>query len=53
MPRTVHVHAETAVRVLAINRADFVALLEAEPRIAIAMLRDVATRLAQMLDVPH
>lgn len=53
MPRAVRVHAETPVRVLAINRADFLALLESEPRIALAMLRVVATRLAEMLDAPH
>jgi len=53
IPRTVRVRAETPVRVLAINRADFVALLESEPRIAMAMLRVVATRLAQMLDPPQ
>jgi CRP-like cAMP-binding protein len=53
IPRTVRVRAETPVRVLAINRADFLALLESQPRIAMAMLRVVATRLAQMLDVPQ
>jgi CRP-like cAMP-binding protein len=53
IPRTVRVRAETPVRVLAINRADFRALLESQPRIAMAMLRVVATRLAQMLDVPQ
>ena len=53
IPRTVRVRAQTPVRVLAINRADFLALLESEPRIATAMLRVVATRLAQMLDLPQ
>jgi len=53
IPRTVRVRAQTPVRVLAIDRADFLALLESQPRIALAMLRVVATRLAQMLDVPQ
>ena len=53
IPRAVRVRAETPVRVLAINRADFLALLESQPRIAMAMLRVVATRLAQMLDLPQ
>ena len=53
IPRTVRVRAQTPVRVLAINRADFLALLESQPRIAMAMLRVVATRLAQMLDLPQ
>ncbi len=53
MPRAARVHAETPARALAINRADFLALLESEPSIAIAMLRVVATRLAHLLDGPH
>jgi CRP-like cAMP-binding protein len=53
MPRAARVRAETPVRALAINRADFLALLESEPSTAIAMLRVVATRLAHMLDAPH
>ena len=53
MPRAARVRAETPVRALAINRPDFLLLLESEPSIAIAMLRVVATRLAHMLDAPH
>jgi CRP-like cAMP-binding protein len=53
MPRATRVRAETPVRALAISRADFLALLESEPSIAIAMLRIVATRLAHLLDAPH
>jgi CRP-like cAMP-binding protein len=53
MPRAARVHAATPVRLIAINRADFFALLESEPRIAMAMLRVVATRLVHMLDAPH
>jgi hypothetical protein len=53
MPRAARVRAEKPVRALAISRADFLALLESEPSIAIAMLRVVATRLAHMLDAPH
>ena len=51
-PRTARVVADTDVRCLAISRADFRRLLESEPRIALAMLRVVATRLARMLDAP-
>ena len=44
--RTARVRAATQVRCLAIGRADFARLLEAEPRIAVAMLPVLARRLA-------
>jgi CRP-like cAMP-binding protein len=44
-PRTARVHALSAVRCLAIGRADFADLLEREPRIAVAMLPVLARRL--------
>jgi CRP-like cAMP-binding protein len=45
-PRTARVRASTAVRCLAIARADFAKLLDSEPRIAVAMLPVLARRLA-------
>jgi CRP-like cAMP-binding protein len=44
--RTARVRAKTPVRCLAINRMDFAALLEQQPRIAAAMLPVLARRLA-------
>ena len=53
LPRAARVWAETDLRCLAISRRDFRELLDEEPRIAAAMLRVVAERLARMLDHPH
>ena len=53
LPRAARVFAAEPVRCLAISRADFAGLLESEPRMAVAMLRVVAGRLARMLDAPH
>jgi CRP-like cAMP-binding protein len=50
-PRTARVRATTPVRCLAIARADFARLLETEPRIAVAMLRVLARRLADTTHV--
>ena len=46
---TARVRATSPVRCLAIRRADFTALLEAEPRIALAMLPSLAKRHAQAM----
>lgn len=46
--RTARVRAKTDVRCLAINRMDFAALLEQQPRIAVAMLPVLARRLAEI-----
>jgi len=46
-PRAARVRAKTAIRCLAIARHDFDRLLGAEPQLAIAMLRELATRLVQ------
>jgi CRP-like cAMP-binding protein len=43
--RIARVRAKTDVRLLAISRADFAALLEREPRVAVAMLPVLAQRL--------
>lgn len=48
--RTARVSAATPVRALAIARADFVDLMEFEPRIAVAMLPALARRLADLID---
>lgn len=48
MPRVARVRATSAVRCLAIARPDFERLLEQHPHMAVAMLRVVATRLAEM-----
>ena len=48
-PRNATVRATTAVRCLAISRADFSKLLEEEPEIAVAMLPKLAAR----IDAPH
>ena len=45
-PRTARVRAKTDVRCLAISRSDFARLLDEQPRIAVAMLRVLARRLA-------
>ena len=47
--RTARVRAATPVRCLAIGRADFARLLDAEPRIAVAMLPVLARRLADVV----
>jgi CRP-like cAMP-binding protein len=46
--RTARVRATTAVRCLAISRADFRNMLESEPKVAIAMLEALAKRLAEV-----
>jgi CRP-like cAMP-binding protein len=46
--RTARVQATTAVRCLAISRADFEKLLDAEPRIAVGMLPVLGRRLAEL-----
>lgn len=46
-PRVARVSASTDLRCLAISRADLLNLLEERGDIALAMLREVATRLAQ------
>jgi CRP-like cAMP-binding protein len=46
---TARVQARTAVRMLAIARADFAQLLDEQPRIALAMLSALAARLADTL----
>ena len=43
--RVARVRATTKARLLAVSRADFAALLESEPRIAVAMLPVLAQRL--------
>ncbi len=43
--RSARVYAKTAVRCLAVDRRTFTELLEAEPRIAVPMLRVLARRL--------
>lgn len=45
--RTARVRAASAVRCLAIARADFAELLDEQPRIAVAMLPVLARRLAE------
>lgn len=45
--RSARVRARTAVRGLAISRAEFMDLLHEEPRIALAMLPELARRLSQ------
>lgn len=48
--RTARVAAATDVRCLAIPRADFVRLLEDEPRIAVPLVRVLAERLRAMIE---
>jgi CRP-like cAMP-binding protein len=47
--RTTRVRARTPVRGYCINRDDFIALLEAEPKIALVMLRVLAHRLVDLI----
>ena len=47
--RVARVRAATDVRVLAIRRDDFSALLEAEPELAVAMLPTLARRLVDVM----
>jgi CRP-like cAMP-binding protein len=47
--RTTRVRARTDVRGYCITRDDFMALLEAEPKIAITMLKVLAHRLADVI----
>lgn len=47
--RSARVRSLTPVTLLAINRSDFDALLEAEPRLGLALLRTVARRLLDMI----
>ena len=47
--RTARVRTETDVRCLAIARTDFERLIEADPRIAVPMLRVLARRLAEQM----
>ena len=46
VPRTARVRAKSDLRCLVIGRSDFGTLVEAEPRIAVAMLPVLARRLA-------
>ena len=48
-PRSARVCAQTPVRCLAISRGDFEELLDAEPRIAVALARQLATRLHRLV----
>ena len=50
--RVARVRAATDARCLAIGREDFAALLEQEPRIALAMLPVVARRLVEAMQAP-
>jgi CRP-like cAMP-binding protein len=47
--RTTRVRAKSAVSGYAINRDDFIKLLEAEPKIAVAMLKVLAHRLVDLI----
>ena len=49
VPRTARVRTTTPIRALVIGRPDFARLLEEQPRIAVAMLRVLAHRLADTL----
>jgi len=49
VPRTARVRSSTPIRALVIGRPDFAHLLEEQPRIAVAMLRVLAHRLADTL----
>lgn len=49
---TARVRAKTAAVLLAIGRADFVRLIEQEPKTAIAMLSGLAARLAAAMQSP-
>ena len=50
-PRAARVRAKTPIKCLAISRHDFQDILDSEPRLAIAMLRALAHRLADL--TPH
>lgn len=47
--RTARVRAKTEVRCLALGRDDALALIESEPSVALAMLREVSRRFANAL----
>ncbi len=47
--RNARVRAKTQVRCLAIGRDDAIALVESEPSVALAMLREIARRFASAL----
>jgi len=47
--RNAHVRAATEMRCLAIPRDDAIALVESEPSVALAMLREIARRFASAL----
>ncbi len=49
VPRTARVRTTTPIRALVVGRPDFARLLEEQPRIAVAMLRVLAHRLADVL----
>jgi voltage-gated potassium channel len=49
VPRTARVRSTTAIRALVVGRPDFARVLEEQPRIAVAMLRVLAHRLADVL----
>jgi CRP-like cAMP-binding protein len=46
--RVARVRAATDVRCLTIPRSDFLALVESEPSLALAMLRELARRLSNV-----
>jgi CRP/FNR family cyclic AMP-dependent transcriptional regulator len=48
--RVARVRAATDVRCIAIGRDDALALIESEPQLALAMLRELARRLADVVD---
>jgi CRP-like cAMP-binding protein len=48
--RVARVRAATAVRCLGLPRDDALALIESEPALALAMLRELARRLADVVD---
>jgi CRP-like cAMP-binding protein len=48
--RVARVRAATDVRCIAVSREDALALIESEPAFALAMLRELARRLADVMD---
>jgi CRP-like cAMP-binding protein len=48
--RVARVRAATDVRCIALGRDDALALIESEPQLALAMLRELARRLADVVD---
>ena len=48
--RVARVRAASHVRCIAVSREDALALIESEPAIALAMLRELARRLADVMD---